>query len=111
MKLRELVKDLNLNVLVGKKLLNKDVTGGYAGDMLSDVLANSKKGNIWVTMQMHPNILAVASSKDLSGIIITNGRMPESETLEKAEAKKIPILTSPLSTYKIVGRLNELGIE
>lgn len=110
MKLRELVKELDLDVLVGEKLLDRDVTGGYAGDLLSDVLTNSDKGNIWVTMQIHINILAVASTKGLSGIIIANGRRPPSETLEKAEEKKMPILVSPLSTYIIGGRLYELGI-
>jgi serine kinase of HPr protein (carbohydrate metabolism regulator) len=111
MKLKELVKDLNLNVLVGRNLLDRDVTGGYAGDMLSDVLTNSSKGNVWVTIQIHPNVMAVASSKDLSGIILVNGRRPEAETLKKAEQKKIPIMVSPWSTYKVVGRLYELGIK
>jgi serine kinase of HPr protein (carbohydrate metabolism regulator) len=111
MKLKDLVKDLSLNVLVGKDLLDRTVTGGYAGDMLSDVLTNSNKGNIWITMQIHPNVMAVASSKDLSGIILVNGRRPEAETLKKAEQKKIPIMVSPWSTYKVVGRLYELGIK
>lgn len=111
MKLKDLVKDLNLNVLVGKDLLDRTVTGGYAGDMLSDVLTNANKGNIWVTMQIHPNVMAVANSKDLSGIILVNGRKPEAEMLKKAEQKKIPILVSPWSAYRVVGRLYELGIK
>jgi predicted transcriptional regulator len=111
MKLREVVKALNLKVLGGEELLGREVTGGYASDMLSDVLAHSEKGDIWVTVQIHPNVSAVATAKDLAGIIITNGRDPEVETLKKAEQKKIPILVSPLSTYKVVGRLYELGIE
>lgn len=110
MKLKELVKDLELDVLVGKDLLNRDVTGGYAGDLLSDVLTNSDGGNVWVTMQIHLNVLAVASTKGLAAIIIANGRKPPAETLKKAEEKNIPILVSPLSTYIIVGRLYELGI-
>jgi hypothetical protein len=88
MKLRELVRDLGLDVLAGKNLLGRSVTGGYAGDLLSDVLANSNKGNIWITMQIHPNVLAVASTKDLSGILISNGRKPDTETLKRAEGKK-----------------------
>lgn len=111
MKLKDLAKDLNLIVHVGKDLLDREVTGGYASDLLSDVLTNACKGNLWVTMQIHPNVLAVASAKDLSAIIIVNGRKPEPETLRKAEQKKIPILGSPWSTYKVVGRLYELGVK
>jgi serine kinase of HPr protein (carbohydrate metabolism regulator) len=111
MKLKDLVKALSLNVVIGKDLLDRTVTGGYAGDMLSDVLTNAGKGNIWVTMQIHPNVMAVASSKDLVGIILVNGRKPEPDMLKKAEEKKIPILTSPWSAYRVVGRLYELGIQ
>jgi len=111
MKLKELVKNLHLKVLAGKELLDRDVTGGYASDMLSDVLTNSNKGYVWVTMQIHPNVAAVASTKHLSAIIIVNGRKPEAETLRKAEEKKIPILASEWSTYAVAGRLYELGLK
>jgi len=110
MKLRDIVKTLGLKVISGEKFLEREVTGGYAGDLLSDVLANSKKGNIWVTLQIHQNIIAVASSKELSGIIIVNGRKPEEETLKKAKEEKIPVMISNLLTYEIAGRLYEIGI-
>jgi predicted transcriptional regulator len=111
MTLKEMVKQLDLAVLTGNDALGREVSGGYASDMLSDVLTHAGNGYVWITMQIHPNILAVASSKDLSGIIIVNGRKPEMETLKKAEQKQIPILMSPLSTYTVAGRLYELGVK
>jgi len=66
---------------------------------------------VWITVQIHPNVLAVATAKDLSAIIIANGRNPEAETLRKAELKHTPILATPWSTYKVAGKLYELGIE
>ncbi len=110
MKLQEIVAALSLVVKTGEKLLERDVTGGYAGDLLSDVLAHSKKGNVWITLQTHTNIVAVASSKELSGIIIVNGRVPEEETLRKAEEENVPMMISSLSTYHVVCRLYELGL-
>lgn len=110
MKIRDIVKTLGLKVTSGEKLLEREVTGGYAGDLLSDALANSKKGNIWVTLQIHQNIIAVAISKELSGIIIVNGRKPEEETLKKAKEEKIPVMISNLLTYEVAGRLYEIGI-
>lgn len=111
MKLKDVVKKLDLAVLAGKDALGREVCGGYASDMLSDVLTHAEKGYVWITLQIHPNILAVASSKDLAGIIIVHNRRPEAETLKKAEQKKIPILMSPWSTYTVVGRLYELGVQ
>ncbi len=110
MKIRDIVKTLGLKVRSGEKFLEREVTGGYTGDLLSDALANSKKGNIWITLQIHQNIIAVASAKELSGIIIVNGRKPEEETLKKAKEEKIPVMISNLLTYEVAGRLYEIGI-
>lgn len=110
MKIKDIVKALDFRVLSGEEFLEREVTGGYAGDLLSDVLANSEKGNLWITLQIHQNIIAVASSKELSAIIIVNGRKPEQETLKSAQEEKMPVLISNLLTYEIIGKLYEIGI-
>ncbi len=110
MKLREIVKELNLEVKTGDDRLNTEITGGYASDLLSDVMANAQKGNIWITLQIHQNIVAVATLKEIAGIILVNGRCPEEDTLQKAIQEKIPILVSKLSTFELVGSLYQLGI-
>jgi len=110
MKLTELIQKLNLSVRSAKGNLEREVTGGYASDLLSDVLANSKEGNIWITLQIHQNIVGVASMKDIAGIILVNSREPESETLEKAEAEKVPIMVSEMPTFELIGVLYSLGV-
>jgi predicted transcriptional regulator len=110
MKLAKLVEELALTVKAAHEGLAKEVKGGYASDLLSDVMANSQEGDVWVTIQGHPNIVAVATLRDLAGIILANGRQPDAETLQRAEDEGIPILCSPLPTYEVVGRLNSLGI-
>ena len=110
MKLTELIQKLNLSVRSAKMHLDREVTGGYASDLLSDVLANSEEGNLWITLQIHQNIVGVASMKDLAGIILVNNREPEQETLEKAELEKLPIMVTEMSTFELVGKLYSLGI-
>ncbi|MDZ7289059.1 MAG: DRTGG domain-containing protein [candidate division KSB1 bacterium] len=110
MKLQDLIEKLNLEVKSAKDHLDKEVTGGYASDLLSDVMANSKPGNIWITLQIHANIVAVASLKELAGIILVNGRAPEEDTIRKAEEEKVPILVSKLPAFELIGRLYQLGI-
>ena len=109
-KLTELTQKLNLDVRSAKTDLDREVTGGYASDLLSDVLGNAEEGDIWVTLQIHQNIVAVASMKDLAGIILVNGREPEQETIEKAEAENIVIMVTDLPTFEIVGKLYDLGV-
>jgi predicted transcriptional regulator len=110
MKIEELINSLNLEIKAGHKHLDQDVTGGYVGDLLSDVIAHSEKGNVWVTIQTHPNIVAVASMKDLAAIILAGGREPDPETLKKAEEEEIPVLSSPLPAFELVGRLYQTGV-
>lgn len=110
MKLQEIRHQLSLEVRAAAGNLDKEVTGGYASDLLSCVMAKAQAGNVWVTIQAHPNIVAVASLLNLAGIIITEGMTPEATTIEKAEEEGIPILTTPLTTYTVVGRLFELGV-
>ena len=110
MKLTELIQKLNLDVRSAKDNLQREVTGGYASDLLSDVLAHSKEGNLWITLQIHQNIVAVASMKDLAGIVLVNAREPEQETIEKADVENLPIMVTELPTFELVGRLYSLGV-
>jgi len=105
-----LVENLNLGVRSARGDLDREVTGGYASDLLSDVIANAEPGNLWITLQIHQNIVAVASMKDLAGIVLVNGREPEKDTVEKAEAENIAIMVTELPTFELVGRLYGLGI-
>lgn len=108
MKLKEIIEKLQLKVLTGQDKLDLEVTGGYTSDLLSDVIANSKKGNLWITLQTHQNIIAVAKLKDLAGIIIVNNREPDEDTLQKAKKENVPLLCSGEIAFKVSGKLYEL---
>ena len=110
MELQEIINSLSLEVKTPELDLHREVTGGYVSDLLSDVIANSQKNNIWVTLQIHLNIIAVASLKELAGIILVNNRNPDADTLKKANAENIPVMTSTLPTFELVGKLYALGL-
>ena len=110
MTLEELSRQLSLEVHAAVGKLGTEVTGGYASDLLSRVMAQAQAGNVWVTLQGHHNIVAVAKLLDLAGVIITEGVIPDPTTLKRAEEQGIPILTTPLTAFTVVGRLFALGI-
>lgn len=110
MELQELINSLSLEVKTPELDLHREVTGGYVSDLLSDVIGNANKGYIWVTLQVHLNIIAVASLKELAGIILVNSRTPDADTLKKATAENVPVMTSTLPTFELVGKLYALGL-
>jgi predicted transcriptional regulator len=110
MNVEEIQNKLQLETVAGEKGLNKEVSGGYCGDLLSDVMANAEPGSLWFTIQAHQNIVAVAVLRELAGIVLVNGRTPDDDTKAKAEEEGIPILISPSPAYHLAGRLYELGI-
>jgi predicted transcriptional regulator len=108
MVLRTIVEKLGLQVKSGGSGLDREVTGAYASDLLSDVLANAKKGDLLITLQIHPNVVAVATLKELAGVVVVGGRQPEEETVRKAEEEEIPLLTSALQAFPLAGKLYTL---
>lgn len=110
MKVREIVATLNLEVINEGEHLEDEVVGGYVGDLLSDVIASAKERFIWVTIQVHENIIAVATLKDLSAIILAKNSTPLDETLENAREEGVTLLKSSMDSFGIVSALSERGI-
>ncbi len=110
MKIKEVIEKLNLEIKTKAADLDGEVTGGYVSDLLSDVIANGREGNIWITLQIHQNIVAVASLKEISAIVIIGGREPEEETIKKAEEERVLILMSKMSAFELVGKLYAMGL-
>lgn len=110
MTVQELVAQLPLKVAAGQSALSTKVNGGYVSDLLSNVMGQAKAGDILVTMQGHRNIVAVAVLAGLAAVIVAGGVMPDKDTVSKADAEGITILTTELPAFEIVGRLYKLGI-
>jgi hypothetical protein len=111
MTLGDIIEALALEVRAGGDQMDRVVEGGYVSDLLSDVIAGAKEGDLWITLQLHQNIVAVAFLNNLAGIVIVSGREPEPETLEKAEEQGVPIMVSGLPAYEVAGRLYQMGIK
>lgn len=110
MKISEIVSSLQLGVAAGSEQIGREIGSGYASDLLSNVMGHASSGTVWVTMQAHQNIVAVASLTDIAAVIIAGGVIPDQHTIAKAESEKVVILTTTLSSYEAVGRLYSLGI-
>ncbi len=108
MTVSEIVKALNLKVFSGEQGLGRTVEGGYASDLLSDVMGHADADSVWITLQTHKNVMAIASLKELAAIIIVKGFEPEADTLSQSNQEGIPVLGTNLETFEIAGQLYNL---
>ncbi|NJK87442.1 MAG: serine kinase [Bacteroidales bacterium] len=108
MKLQQVIDQLNIKVLCGDKPDEREVNGGYVSDLLSDVMGNAGENNIWITMQTHKNIVAVAVLKDLAAIVLVNGNKADDETLFHAGNEDVTVLSTTDSAFEFTGKLYNL---
>jgi serine kinase of HPr protein (carbohydrate metabolism regulator) len=110
MKVKDIVNKLNLIVLSGENDLEKEIEGAYVCDLLSWVMSHGNKGMAWITVQVHPNVVAIAVLLEFSCIIIPDNIPVDKISLEKSNAEGIPILQAKENSYSICGSLKEMGI-
>ena len=108
---RRAAEELQLTVRAAERGLEAEINGGIVCDLLSVVMSQAAKGDLWITVQCHPNVVAVAALAGLAGIVITYGYEPEPATLAKAEEEGIPVLTTSASSFEVAGRLHSFGVK
>jgi len=108
MKVSDLVEKLQMKVFSGQAGINNEVTGGYVSDLLSDVMGNVSEGEVWITLQTHQNVLAIASLKDVAAVVLVKGREPEQETIAHSNEEGVPVLGTDMETFECAGKLYAL---
>jgi len=111
MNLQQVIEKLELNVLTEPRDFSTiEVTGGYTSDLLSCVMAGAKTGYLWMTLQAHMNIVAVAALLEVAAIIISEDAQPDQATIDKANQQGVILLSTPRKNFEIDGKLWEMGI-
>jgi hypothetical protein len=111
MNLQQIIEKLDLTVLTEPRDFSAITpTGGYTSDLLSCVMAGAKSDYLWMTLQAHMNIVAVAALLEVAAVIITEDAQPDQATIDKANQQGVALLSTPKPTYEINGKLWEMGI-
>ncbi|MBN1985937.1 MAG: serine kinase [Prolixibacteraceae bacterium] len=111
MKVSDLIEKCGLKVFSGKSGLENKIAGAYVSDLLSDVMGNARENEVWITLQTHQNVMAVASLKDLAAVILVKGFEPEAGMLEKSNEEGIPLLGTQDGTFETAGKLYKILLE
>lgn len=87
---------------------DRQVTGGYACDLLSWVMGRAQTGDAWVTIMSNVNIIAVATLADPSCVILSENVEPEEQTVLRAKQQEINLLKTELDTFAICSKIATL---
>ena len=110
MKVSDLVRELNLTVFCGEAGLDAEISGGYTSDLLSDVMGHIDEGMLWVTMQTHQNIVAVATLKDAAAVLIVP-LVALAVPITEGKEEDVPLLGTPLSAFEVTGKIYSLLLQ
>lgn len=105
MKVSDLIEKFGLTIFSGKAGLENEVIGAYVSDLLSDVMGHAEENQVWITLQTHQNVMAIASLKDMAAVILVKGFEPDDELLQHSNEEGIPVLGTLLPTFEIAGKL------
>lgn len=107
MTVKELAQKLELTILTEGDM-DKEVTGGYCGDLLSWVMSKAKPGDAWLTVMGNINAVAVAVLTDCACIILTENAPLDDVALQKAELQGVTFLRSDKNAYELSVEISKL---
>ncbi len=107
MNIKEIKEKLNLKWVVEK---DAEIKNGFACDLLSVVIANCPEDAVWLTVQGHKNVIAVAKMTDTKAIIVCCDAPVEEDAIQAAQKEDIALLKTSDGIFTIAGKLWEIGI-
>ena len=110
MKLDEIARVVEGQVITGEDLLDRDFQGVCAADLMSDVLAFAAPGGILLTGLRNVQSVITSHVAEVRAIVYVRGKQPDEEAVKLANQKRIPLVSSPLSMYEACGRLYLKGL-
>ena len=87
----------------------REVDGGYVGDLLSWVMGRARGGSAWVTIMSNLNVVAVASLADVACVIFAEGVIPDDSTVDAARERGVNLISSQHSSFNTVLAIGELA--
>ncbi len=110
MTIREVLEITDGKVLTKNIDLDIKATSAFSADLMSDVLHLAEEGALLLTGLTHPQVVRTAEMAGIAAILFVRNKIPPPETIQLAEEKGIPLLTSQYTMFETGGRIYAAGI-
>ncbi len=112
MNLKEIIKLLNADLLVGDSLVEGiEVDHCFSADLMSDVLGRIHANGILITGLTNPQAVRTADIADIKAVCVVRGKRPEESTVSLARQKEIPLFVTKLTMFEACGVLYINGLK
>jgi len=105
MNLTSLTKKIGADILTGAANADTEIEHVYAGDRISDMLAQSTPRTLVVTNLTGAQLLRVAELMDIPAICLVGGVQPDPDMRAAAEGRGLVVLISPVDMFETCGRI------
>ena len=85
--------------------LQRLITGGYCGDLLSWVMGRAPADAAWFSVMGNVNAVAVAVLADIACIVLCEGAVLDQEARIKAEQQGVTVLRTEATVYETARQL------
>lgn len=108
MTVQNLIEELSLEVICGGEFAaEKEIRGGYCGDLLSWVMSRASEGDCWMTVMGNVNSVGVAVLADVACILLTEKATFDDDALTRAKQNGVIVLRSDKSAFELAARIAE----
>ncbi|MCK9320440.1 MAG: DRTGG domain-containing protein [Bacteroidales bacterium] len=111
MKITDIVKVLDAQVVVGREDMDYSINHGFASDLMSDVLTLEEEHLILITGLCNNQTIRTAEMANISVILFVRNKQVSQDMIELALENDIIIISCKYSMFKTVGVLYENGLE
>ncbi len=109
MTVQDWIQASSFEVLCGEEFAGqREIGGGYCGDLLSWVLTHANENDAWMTVTGHVNAVAVAVQIKAACLVLTDGVVPEESAVKRAEENELVVLRTQRSAFHTAAELSAL---
>ncbi|MCH3918589.1 MAG: DRTGG domain-containing protein [Spirochaetia bacterium] len=110
MKLKDVVRIVNGQLLCHEDHLEKEVKHGFSSDLMSDVLTILEDDVLLITGLATNQVIRTAEMSDISNILIVRDKTPSKAMIEMAQELDIAIIATKYSSYRASALLFQEGL-
>ena len=110
MKISEIQKILNAEIVCGEAFLDREVASACGSDMMSDVLAYVKDQAVLLTGLVNSQVVRTAEMMDMVCIVFVRSKCPTEEMVALARESNMVLLKTNKRMYEACGKLYASGL-